>query len=254
MPNLDRVKQIIKGIPIFGPAIKSLKRTFSKSDGTHHGGGKVFYNPNSKMNAGYQSYFRENEEQIRHGNVPERYKTIAKVTPGRTVIELGSADGTQCLVLALEKDSVCGIELMPMQHKTAVELKSIWIEQGFSLNTCDFVLGGVQEFKNLMHGYDTVLMSRLLYHLRSDIDVIMDAIKASEVTHIVLVGCPERTRRFRDGGHHGDSMGKYAYYATTEGMKEVLNASGFSITYSTSDEGPFDPIVVGGRPPAADFS
>jgi protein-L-isoaspartate O-methyltransferase len=49
--------------------------------------------------------------------VPERYLRIAKLVPGERVLEIGSADGAQSLILARSKSLVCGVELMPMQYE-----------------------------------------------------------------------------------------------------------------------------------------
>lgn len=60
--------------------------------------GVEYYKPgtNGEMNAGLQSYCLENLEGIRKGNVPERYLRIARIVPGQAILEIGSADGTQC--------------------------------------------------------------------------------------------------------------------------------------------------------------
>ncbi len=216
----------------------------------YYGNGWQAYDPSSNNNAGLQGYFIKNEDTIRNGDVPERYKTIAKTTPGRTILELGSADGTQSLVLARENKIVCGVELMEKQYQISLDLKKEWLERGISLSQVDFVLGGIDEFKKRLNGFETVLMSRVIYHLRNDIDDVMSAITQSNISSVVLVGCPERARRFREGGQQGDRMGKYAYYATTLGMETILKTHGFQIVHSTLDEGPGDPIVVGKKHPA----
>ena len=248
---LKRTKQGLKNAPVLGSIILRCLQWRQKKRATHPSSGKKFYDPEASENAGYQSYFIENRDNIYCGKVPDRYERVASATPGLKVLEMGSADGTQSLVLAREKEAVCGVELMEMQYHTALDLKQRWLQNGIVINNCNFIHGGIQEFKSALDAYDTVLMSRVLYHLRSDIDDVMVAITQSNVSNIVLVGCPERARRFREGGSHGDELGKYAKFATKEGMEEVLGKYGFLITKSTPDDTPLDPIVVGQRSSSA---
>ena len=245
---ISHLKKTLKKIPGFKLVIKLASRLRAKKRRVIHSEeGKVFYDSVKLKNAGYQKYFIENKDDIYSGKVPERYRIIASVTPGRKVLELGSADGTQALVLATEKEAVCGVELMEMQYRTALGLKEKWIENGAQLDNLRFVHGGIKEFEGLLDEYDTVVMSRVLYHLRSDVENIMSAIAQSKISNVLLVGCPERARRFKAGGSHGDAMGAYAKLATQHGMEEVLEMSGFSIAISTPDNTSMDPIVVGVR-------
>lgn len=242
-----RLKKLIKGTPIIGGLVVTILGFIRKFRGGDSDDGKQFYDPKQLKNAGFQTYFIENKYQIESGNVPDRYMLIANATLGSRVLELGSADGTQCLVLAREKDLVCGVELMELQYLTALELKQKWIANGVSMCRCEFFLGGIPEFKKKLPEYETVLMSRVLYHLRSEIYDVMDAISKSNVTHVVLVGCPDRSRRYKEGGLRGDAMGKYAKFASKEGMEEILEKYGFSISLSAPNDNGFDPIVVGHR-------
>ncbi|MBB4004823.1 class I SAM-dependent methyltransferase [Aurantimonas endophytica] len=213
----------------------------------HDADGRPYYTREGGANAGLQSYYVENKAAIHRGHVPDRYRRIAGLVPGQRIIEFGSADGTQSLVLALAKDAVCGVELMDLQFEEAERLKSAWLALGRRVENCAFLQASILESTLLLNGYDTVLMSRVLYHLRSDIDGLMGDIAASDVKHVVLVGCPSRTERWRKLGETGDSMGKFAYYATPEGMSAILEKHGFKITTSLAGQDGNDPVVVGAR-------
>lgn len=225
--------------------IKRIVRIFSGRKNVP--AGVAYYVREGGKNAGLQSYYAENVDDIRKGIVPERYTRIAALTPGRSIIELGAADGTQSLVLALEKDRVCGVELMDLQFREAEKLKSEWLSLGRNVENCSFIQRDIRESADLLKGNDTVLMSRVLYHLRESIGAAMADITASDIRYVVLVGCPRRTERWEKFGETGDAMGRYAFYATEAGMASVLREHGFKIISSLGCEDGNDPVVVGER-------
>ena len=201
--------------------------------------------PSGTKNAGFQKYYEENRREIVLGEVPVRYEEIARMTPGEHVMELGSADGTQCLVLAKRKARVVGVELMQMQYEEAENLKAAWAARGERTENCVYLNADISSVEDMFDGFDTILMSRVLYHLRGKADPLVKRISSSKVRYLVLVGCPERTRRWRSSGETGDAMGKYAYLATKEGMEEILTKNGFSIVNSEWSDENKDPVVVG---------
>jgi SAM-dependent methyltransferase len=211
--------------------------------------GMQFYRPGRRgeLNAGFQTYYRENADKITKGEVPARYLRIAKLVPGERVLEIGSADGTQSLVLARSKSLVCGVELMPMQFEEACELRKKWIKNGEDVERCEFRNEDVLTSTIDLDGFDTVLMSRVLYHFRDSADAVLEKIAQSKVNNIVLVGCPIRERNWREHGVSGDVMGKYASLASQEGMESVLHEHDFHIVSSFSSEKGDDPIVVASR-------
>jgi len=209
--------------------------------------GVEYYAQEKGLNPGLQTYYVQNIEAIHQGIVPDRYERIAALTPGRRVVEFGAADGTQSLVLALQKERVCGVELMDLQFREAEQLKSDWLALGRNVENCSFVQRDIRDSADLLKDTDTVLMSRVLYHLRENAGAAMADIQASDVRHVVLVGCPRRTERWQKLGETGDAMGKYAYFATPEGMASVLRDYGFRVIKSLGCEGGNDPVVVGER-------
>ena len=195
----------------------------------------------------FQSYFVENKDNIFAGRIPERYRRVARYVPGDTILEVGSADGTQALVLAKERRRVYGVELMSEQHEMALSLRDHWLGIGIDVQNCEFYKGDALAFSYLLDCVDTVLLSRVLYHLREDINVYFETIRVSGVKCVALVGCPVRERNWHTYGARGDMMGKYTYYASQVGMENVLREFGFQIVTSLSSEGGEDPMVVGSR-------
>lgn len=233
------------GQPLFKRILNKIKKRVSRT--VHDRDGVAYYTRSEGANAGLQTYYADNIVAIHSGVVPDRYKRIAALTPGDKVIEFGAADGTQSLVLALEKERVWGVELMDLQIREAEKLKADWLSHGFRVENCRFVQRDILEASDLLADNDTVVMSRVLYHLRGGISDVMDTIAKSAVRHVVLVGCPKRTERWRKHGETGDAMGKYAYYATLEGMSSVLREQGFTIVHAIGGDDGEDPVVVGSR-------
>ena len=232
--------------------LRKVKRTLLPQKKTRFAaGGNEYYSPGKSKNAGFQGYYQDNKEEIRKGNVPERYTRIANVVPGEKILEIGSADGTQTLTLSQKKGSVVGVELMPMQYQEALELQQYWKDNGLQVENARFVNENIAEKLDLLNGYDTILMSRVLYHMREAVEPLFDSIAKSDVENVVLVGCPLREARWQEGGASGDSLGKYAYYASSDGMKEILEQAGFDIVHAEPSGDNVDPLVVGTRKKAA---
>ena len=208
--------------------------------------GKKFYDPNAEMT--YQSYFDENKEAISRGEAPVRYHEIAEIVPGDRVLEIGSADGTQSLVLAEKKQAVHGLELMPQQFETSLELKDAWLALGKKVENCQFHKGDIGSNFELLADVDTVLASRVIYHLRAGIVPFFEKIeKSGHIKNLVLIGCPRREKKWSQFGETGDSMGRYAYYASLEGMIDVATKYGFEVVVSNPSSEDRDPVVVARR-------
>ena len=211
----------------------------------HDPEGVRYYDPSAEMS--FQSYFEEHKEEILKGNVPDRYREIAELVPGHRIMEIGSADGTQALVLALRKKVVYGVELMPQQYQCALELRQAWADMGMNVDHCHFLLGEVDSYPEIFDKVDTIFMSRVIYHFRDKIRGLFEKIEDSNIKNIVMVGCPDRERRWLEGGETGDSMGKYAYYASLKGMESIAKDYGFQISSLIPSSEGNDPIVVACR-------
>ena len=228
--------------------LKSLVNRILGRKGRRAGGdpeGVRYYDPNSEMS--FQGYFEENKEAIFRGEVPARYLEIADMVPGARVLEIGSADGTQALVLAQQKEEVHGLELMPQQYRTSLELKDAWLGLGKEVVNCHFHLGEACSKPELLDMVDTILMSRVIYHLRSEIPKLFQQIKDSGIKNLVMIGCPDRERRWLEGGETADAMGKYAYFASQEGMEALALDNGFEVVRSIPSAEGSDPMVFAAR-------
>ena len=127
---------------------------------------------------------------------------------GEKVLEIGSADGTQSLLLSQSKEYVVGIELMEYHYETSLELKKSWKNLGKNVSNCTFYKKDALEAKDFLKDIDTILMSRVVYHLRENINPVFESFRESKIENIVLVGCPRREKNWINGGETGDTMGQ----------------------------------------------
>ncbi len=218
---------------------RQVLRNLAKSSG---------YVPYRLRNERHQIEFRKNRQEIAQGNVPERYRRTASLVPGKRVLDVGSADGTLCLVLAQTKDLVIGAELMRYRHKTALEMRNLWRKRGAQTDNLRFVNRGAKRATPLLAEVDTVVLSRTLYHLRDDAWVLFDRIKRTpSIRYVALFGNRDKEKEWFDtkGGEPG--LGKYLALAAQEGMEDILVQHGFTIETSIASTETEDPIVIGVR-------
>jgi hypothetical protein len=186
--------------------------------------------------------YRKNKDAIQRGEIPEKYLRVLRLVPGDTVLELGAAEGVLSLLLAREKRRVIALEKNRDRHEEAKQLQTFWQSQGMDVSRCEMVLGSIQDNLALLRVVDTLLAVRSIYYLREDTDRVFDEV-AAHVRHVVLCGNGNRGRRyFEENGNPSDKLGRYNYYSSLEGMRQVLADRGYTITHVV-EEG--DPIVVG---------
>lgn len=188
--------------------------------------------------------YRNNEAAILAGDVPEKYKRILPYIPGRRILELGSAEGVLSLLLATEGRDVVAVEKSMERHQSAINLGGHWPHT--------FVEGGCVRFINaradealgvLQPGIvDTLVAVRMIYYLRDQIDAVF-AMIADKVPNVVLCGNKNRAGWWRQGIPDKED-GAVNYYASADGMRDVLTRHGYEITKEVTDG---DPIVVGSR-------
>lgn len=184
--------------------------------------------------------FRKNEKDIRRGRVPEKYTRIVPFVTGKRVLEIGSAEGVLALLLAGAGKDVVGIELRQDRYAAALDLRERWRELGFEVDGCAFVCGDLREKLHLLDGIDTVVAVRSIYYLRDDLRRIFTEI-SRKVDEVVLCGNPNRWPRYQ---HLPERLGEWNYFASREGMRALLQASGYRVTHEVEAG---DPIVVGRR-------
>lgn len=187
--------------------------------------------------------FREYEQMLGSGKFPERYEKLLPYIKGESVLEIGAAEGIVSLSLARQKSRVVSVDITPIRHEGAKKLQDMWLKAGQDYAAkCEFVCGDIFERFDLLEGIDTVVASRVIYYFQDRLEDLMAAI-ARNATHVVLVGNADRAEAWESRGD-GMKIGKYAYYATTAGMTELLQRHGYTVTDSVVIE---DPVVVAQR-------
>ena len=203
---------------------------------------RFFGNSGKKPHKQASLAYRQNQEAIRQGKIPDKYTRVLDVVPGDRVLELGAAEGVLSLLLAEHKSKVYGLEMKKERHAEALRLQALWREQGRNVDNCEMVLGDIRERLNLLDDVDTLVAVRSIYYLRDQVEPIFAEI-GKHVPNIVLCGNRVRSHRyFEANGQPDDNLGKYNFYASLEGMTDVLQKAGYTVV-KTIPQG--DPIVVG---------
>lgn len=188
--------------------------------------------------------YRKNRDAIWRGEIPEKYRRIIELVPGESVLELGSAEGVLSLLLAQRKQKVIALEMKTSRHEEALRLKAHWSKQGIDVGRCEMVPGRINDRLDLLQQVDTLLAVRSIYYLRDDIKDIFRTV-GEHVENVVLCGNKNRARKYQiANGNPDDALGKFNYYASLEGMEELLEGCGYEVVRTVPDG---DPIVVGIR-------
>lgn len=186
--------------------------------------------------------YRKNEAAIVAGDVPDKYTRILPHIPGKHILEVGSAEGVLALLMAKEGKTVTALEMRSERHEAALALSDTW-GRLFRFKTAPaFVCGRIGEHLDLLEGKDTLVAVRMVYYLRDDIDWIFARV-ARHVPNVVLCGNGNRAARWReDRVPFDDRLGRFNYYASAEGMTDLLERHGYEATTAVADG---DQIVVG---------
>jgi SAM-dependent methyltransferase len=184
--------------------------------------------------------YRKNEPAILRGEVPEKYTRLIPFIPGQKIIEIGSAEGVLALLLAKSGKDVVAVERRSERVESAHRLGREWNAKAPIAGTVEFVEGDIIQNLELFEGKDTLLAVRMIYYLGTDLDRVFDA---ADVESVVLCGNANRARWWKEGLPNRNDRADN-YYASAEGMKDVLTRHGFSIACEVLEG---DPIVVGRR-------
>ena len=191
-----------------------------------------------------QPQFVDEEASILAGHVPDRYRRIADLVPGETVLEIGAGEGVLSLHLAEHKHHVIALDVNALRCQKARELQRAWDGLGRRVNNCRIVHGSVLDNLELLRGVDTVVANRVIYHFQDDVHPIFAAIADNRVDCIVLCGNASKARRWKEQGPAASPLGRHLRLATLQGMTELLGVYGYSVTKQIRRG---DPIVVGRR-------
>lgn len=180
--------------------------------------------------------YRKNEAAILRGDVPEKYLRLLPHIPGRSVLEVGSAEGVLALLMIQEGKVVTAVEKSAERHAAALALRDQW-----GITGGKFVNGSVSNHLYLFD-VDTMVCVRSIYYLGDDLDTVFAA-AAARIPNVVLCGNKNRAARWK-AGQPNDHDRADNYYASAEGMRDVLTRHGYEIVTEVLEG---DPIVVGHR-------
>jgi hypothetical protein len=181
--------------------------------------------------------YRKNEAAIIRGDVPTKYTRLLPYITGQKIIEVGSAEGVLALLLAKQGKEVTAIERSSERHEAAQRLRDSW---GLVVSGPRFICGDIASNLCRLEGNDTLVCVRSIYYLGKNLDALFAAASQS-VRNVVLCGNKNRAARWRLGQVDPNSNAN-DYYASREGMKDVLTRHGFEIVQEITEG---DEIVVG---------
>jgi len=185
--------------------------------------------------------YRKNEAAIKRGDVPEKYTRLLPHIPGNRILEIGSAEGVLALLLAREGRHVTAVEKSEERHGAAGQLYGEWLAREMRFHAPVFVNDSIGNRLDLLNGIDTLVAVRSIYYLGDELDRVFSKAAQKKVRNIVLCGNRNRAEGYRRGERATDTKADN-YYASREGMRDLLIRHGYSIA-SEVLEG--DEIVVG---------
>lgn len=186
--------------------------------------------------------YRKHETEILKGNPPEKYTRLLPFIPGKHILEIGSAEGVLALLLARQGKDVTALERREERHMGAAKLFNEWSKWFSFPGAARFINGSISDHLDLLEGKDTLVAVRMIYYLGCDLDNVFAA-AAKHVRNIVLCGNKNRAHWWREGLPNRNDRADN-YYASAEGMRDVLIRHGYGIANECING---DPIVVGSR-------
>lgn len=185
--------------------------------------------------------YRTHAAAINAGAAPAKYTRIVPFVTGRSVVEIGAAEGVLALLLAERGHVVTAIEKSAERHAEALRLKDRWAAMGRNVASCAMVHGDARSAP--VDGIETVVAVRSIYYLRADAVAVLDRFR--DATRIVLCGNRNRACRWMAGAiPDDDGLGEWNRFASIDGMKDLLAAAGYRVSEVVEDG---DPIVIGCR-------
>lgn len=186
--------------------------------------------------------YRKNEAAIIRGDVPDKYLRLLPYIPGERILEIGSAEGVLALLLAKKGFDVAALERSDDRYMAALDLRGQWLKYDARLSAVRFFKGDIRDNLFLLNQTDTLVAVRMIYYLGDTLDTVF-AEAAKKVPNVVLCGNKNRAQWWRDGIPNRNDRADN-YYASHEGMADLLERHGYTIK-TVIKEG--DPIVIGGR-------
>lgn len=182
------------------------------------------------------------EKILKEGLLPDKFARLLPLIEGDRILEIGSAEGILAMALTASKSRVVSLDITPARQEAGKKLQEAWINAGRGeVTRCEFICGDIFERFDLLKDADTVIASRVIYYFHEAMHDLISACAKHGVSGIVLVGNEYRAVAW-DQNRDGKELGKYAYYSTVAGMKELLETHGYAAV-TVIPEG--DPVVVG---------
>jgi len=182
------------------------------------------------------------EEMLKQGGLPEKFARLLPLIEGESILEIGSAEGILAMALTATKSKVVSLDITPARQEAGKKLQEEWIKAGREeVRRCEFVCGDIFERFDLLQDADTVIASRVVYYFHEAMHDLISACAKHGVSGIVLVGNEYRAVAW-EKNRDGKELGKYAYFSTLAGMKELLEKHGYAVVNVITDG---DPVVVG---------
>jgi SAM-dependent methyltransferase len=183
--------------------------------------------------------YRKNEQAILRGDVPEKYLRLLPYIPGDKILEIGSAEGVLALLLAKDGKQVTALERQAERFEAAQRLRDAW---GMDSNGPRFLCGDIRNNFHRLNGFDTLVAVRMIYYLLGDLDRVFEEV-GKRIPNVVLCGNKNRAMWWREGLPNRNDRADN-YYASAEGMRDVLSRHGYEVVSELLDG---DPIIVGRR-------
>jgi SAM-dependent methyltransferase len=183
--------------------------------------------------------YRKNRPDIWDGKVPEKYLRLLPYIQGNRILEIGAAEGVLSLLMAATRE-VIAIEMRPERVAEGRALKAHWRFLGKQVDGCQFEVGDIRNRLDLLVGIDMIVAVRSIYYLREG---TQEFVNRAKVPLFMMCGNKNRAAAWARGSE--DSLGSYNFYASIEGMTQLLTTAGYEIQ-TVVTEG--DPIVIGRHP------
>ena len=186
--------------------------------------------------------YRKNEDAILRGEVPDKYTRLLPFITGYRILEIGSAEGVLSLLLARMGKTVIALDKNEERHESAGRVYAEWLGREMKFKPPAFIHGDIRDRLDLLKDVDTLVAVRMIYYLRGEIDRVFERI-GQKVENVVLCGNGNRAARWR-AGVQDEPGGPHNFYASREGMRELLERHGYRIVAEVREG---DEIVVGRR-------
>jgi len=144
----------------------------------------------------------QTKEAVLHGKLSRKYKELEpilrRMTPGRSVLDLGCNSGVVSLLSAKHGASkVIGVDKRSDPIRQANIGADSWVKKSLlaSRDNISFYNGNLANNLDLVDQSDFLIMIRVIYHLREEVATLFDRIKDRDDMIILVQGNPARSKK-----------------------------------------------------------